>query len=478
MSADASGLGSRENLLEVDGNTMRESGYRVIDMLVERIANLDAGPAWQGATRAEMEARLREDTPRSGAPIDALLDQLTRDVLPFAGRIDHPRFLAFIAGCGTWPGVLGDVIASGYNIFQGTWLASAGPSEIELVLLDWFKEWLGYPGEAAGLLVSGGSVANLTALACAREVRLGGHDARAVIYTSAQTHSSVERAARVVGFARQRIRSLPVDPMHRMDVEALRSAIVEDRRAGLVPFSIVANGGATSTGAIDALDEIATVAREEDLWFHVDAAYGGFAVLTDRGRAWLRGIERADSITLDPHKWLYQPFEVGCLLVRQGTYLRDTFHIMPDYLQDTTVGGGEVNFADRGIQLTRMARALKIWLSLKHFGVDAFRDTIDHCLDLALEAQQYIERSDALELLSPAGLGVVCFRRRVEGGEEASERANTRLVRELLASGTGMISSTRISGVYALRICVLNHRTRWRDVEGVLRWFEKADLTA
>ncbi len=465
-----------ENRLELDGDAMRESGYRVIDMLVDRIANLDAGPAWQGATRAEMEARLREDSPRSGTPIDELLDRLTVDVLPFAGRIDHPRFLAFIAGNGTWPGVLGDLIAGGFNIFQGTWLASAGPSEIELVVLDWFKSWLGYPNEAAGLLVSGGSVANLTALACAREVRLGGHDARAVVYTSEQTHSSVERAARTVGFAGDRIRSLPVDELHRMDVAALRTAIREDRNTGLRPFCIVANGGATSTGAVDPLAAMADIAKEENLWFHVDAAYGGFAVLTERGRGLLNGINRADSITLDPHKWLYQPFEVGCLLVRQGTHLSDTFHIMPDYLQDTATGGGEVNFADRGIQLTRMARALKIWLSLKHFGVDAFREAIDRCLDIALEAQKYIEQSKELELLSPAGLGVVCFRRRVSGDDDSSEKVNAQLVRDLLASGTGMISSTRIRGVYALRVCILNHRTGWQDALTVLRWLEQAPV--
>jgi glutamate/tyrosine decarboxylase-like PLP-dependent enzyme len=175
---------------------------------------------------------------------------------------------------------------------------------------------------------------------------------------------------------------------------------------------------------------------------------------------------------------LYQPFEVGCLLVRKGNQLRDTFHIMPDYLQDTEVGAGGVNFADRGIQLTRMARGLKIWLSLKHFGADAFTATIDRCLDLAVRAQEYVERSDALELLSPAALGIVCFRRRIDGDEAAAEKANAGLIRQLLASGTGMISSTRIGGAYALRVCILNHRTQWPDVEQVLRWLEHADIPA
>jgi glutamate/tyrosine decarboxylase-like PLP-dependent enzyme len=294
-----------------------------------------------------------------------------------------------------------------------------------------------------------------------------------VIYASAQVHSSLQRAAYVIGFSHDRVRSLAVDNLHRLRIDALDAAIQEDRAAGLRPFCVIANGGATSTGAIDPLAQIADVAAAQGLWLHVDGAYGGFAVLTERGRAWLQGIERADSITLDPHKWLYQPFEVGCLLVREGRHLRDTFHIMPDVLQDIAVNGAEVNFADRGIQLTRMARALKVWMSLEAFGVDAFRSTIDRCLDLAVSAQQFVEESDTLELLSPAGLGVVCFRRRVADGTR-SEAINTRLLHDLLASGVGMISSTRINGAYSLRVCILNHRTQWPDVERVLRWLAEA----
>ena len=464
--------------LELDAETMRELGYRVVDLLVDRISSLDETAAWRGASRAQMEERLREPPPERGEELDALLARLARDVLPFAGHHDHPRFFAYIPSSPTWPGILGDFIASGVDTFAGTWLQSAGASALELVVLDWFRQWIGYPGQASGVLVSGGSQANLTAVACARETKAGGRLENAVIYLSNQGHSSVVRAIRVLGFAAEQVRALPVDDAYRLRADALEAAVESDVRAGRQPFLVVANAGATNTGAVDPLAEIAQIAAERDLWLHVDAAYGGFTVLTERGKRWLVGIEQADSVTLDPHKWLYQPYEVGCLLVREGTRLSSAFHIMPEYLQDTAVGGVEVNFADRGIQLTRSSRAFKLWLSLKYFGVDAFREAIDRSLDLALLAEERIRASSELELLSPATLGIVCFRRRPAGLDEEGtlERLNAELDRSLAQSGEGMISSTRVDGRYALRLCVLNHRSRAEDVERVLAWLEAAPV--
>ena len=467
------------NPLELDPDRMRDLGYRVVDLLVDRIAGLDDGRAWQGASRREMEERLREPPPAGGQDFDEILERLAEDVLPFAGHHDHPRFFGYIPSCPTWPGILGDFIASGVNTFEGTWLQSAGASTVELVVLDWFRQWIGYPGQASGILVSGGSQANLTALACARETKPGGRSENAVVYLSNQGHSSVTRALRVLGFGAEQVRALPVDDAYRLRPDALAAAVESDVQAGRQPFLVVANAGATNTGAIDPLAEIAQISAERGLWLHVDAAYGGFAVLTERGRSWLTGIELADSVTLDPHKWLYQPYEAGCLLVREGTRLASAFHIMPDYLQDTAVGGVEVNFADRGIQLTRAVRAFKLWMSLKYFGFDAFRAAIDRSLDLALAAQEQIEQSRELELLSPATLGVVCFRRRPPGVEEEAslERLNAALDRRLAESGEGMISSTRVDGRYALRLCVLNHRSGAEDVERILGWLERAPLS-
>ena len=453
---------------------MRAMGYAVVDRLVERITQLDGEPAWRGATRDQLERALREPPPGDPQDFAILLDRLYADVLSYAARVDHPRFLAFVPGCPTWPGILADFIAAGHNIFQGTWLGSSGPSALELVVLDWFKEWVGYPAEAAGLLSSGGSAANLTALACARAPLSPEDQHRAVVYFSAESHSSVGKAARILGFERELVRAIAPDADQRLPLDRLHSAVAQDRAHGLLPLVVIANAGTTSTGAIDPLPELAHFTRQHDLWLHVDAAYGGFVVLTERGRTWLRGLELADSITLDPHKWLYQPFEAGCLLVRDGDNLERAFHALPDYLQDTAVSGQEVNFGDRGVQLTRSARALKIWLSLQYFGLAAFRAAIDQSLDLTVYAQQRIEQSPAFELLTPAKLGIVCFRRIWEVPEPELEQRNIGLVKRLGESGIGMISSTRALGRYALRVCILNHRTSRADVDRVLSWLESA----
>ncbi len=456
---------------------MRRMGYTVVDLLVQRWATLAEQPPWRTVSRPELEARLREPAPEAAGDFEVALRRLAADALEFAGRIDHPRFVAFIPSSPTWPSVMGDLVASGYNIFQGTWLESAGPSQIELVVLDWFKEWLGYPEGAAGLLLSGASVANLTALVVAREARLGGTGiGDAVLYASDQVHSSVERAARILGFRPDQVRLVPCDDAFRLRLEPLAAAIAEDRAAGRAPFLVVANAGATNTGAIDPLPEVAALCAREHLWLHVDGAYGGFATLTQRGRRWLAGIEHADSIALDPHKWLFQTFEAGCLLVREGTRLHDTFHVMPDYLRDTAVLGREINFADRGIQLTRRARALKIWLSLQTFGAAAFRQAIDRAIDLAAEAGRRIAAAPALELLSPPSLGVVCFRAHPPGVEDEQrlDALNARVLQQLNDTGTAMMSSTRLRGRYALRFCIMNWRTGADDVARILDAVERA----
>jgi glutamate/tyrosine decarboxylase-like PLP-dependent enzyme len=456
---------------DLDRATMRRMGYAVVDLLVQRWATLGEQPPWRAASRAEMEARLREPVPEAGVGaggFDALLHRTADEVLEYAGRIDHPRFVAFIPSSPTWGAVLGDMLTAGYNVFQGTWLESAGPSEIELLVIDWFKGWLGYPGEAGGLLLSGGSAANLTALVVARDSRLGGPDPAGVLYASDQVHSSVDRAARILGFDPGQLRLVPCDDAFRLDPAALEAAIREDAAVGRRPFCVVANAGATSTGAIDPLPAMADICRRHGLWLHADGAYGGFAALTDRGRHWLAGIERADSITLDPHKWLFQTYEAGCLLVRDARVLARSFHVMPDYLRDTAVLGSEVNFADRGLELTRTTRALKIWLSLQLFGAGAFRHAIDGALDLAAGAQRRIEASPRLELLSPAALGIVCFRRRPHALDPDTDALNERILQRLNRNGIAMMSSTRIRGCYALRLCIMNWRTTADDVARIL----------
>jgi aromatic-L-amino-acid/L-tryptophan decarboxylase len=462
--------------LAVDREAMRVLGYRTVDMLVEWLSNTSAPPL-ERASASEMRARLGGPAPETGESYETILEGLERDVLQFMSRGHHPGFFAFIPSNGTWPGALGDFIASGCNVYAGSWMESAGPSQVELEVLGWFKEWIGYPPEAGGLLVSGGSAANMTAIACAREALVGPMSDDLVAYVSDQSHSSVARAARTLGFRPEQVRVLPSDRSFCLDPQTLRAAMDADLSVGRRPLLVSASAGATNTGAVDPLTELAAMCREYGVWLHVDAAYGGFAVLAERGRVRLRGLEHADSVTLDPHKWLYQPFECGCLLVRDGRALRAAFEVSPDYLRDAQSAAGEVNFGDLGLQLTRGARALKLWVSLRYFGVQAFRTAIERSLDLASLAVQRIEASEVLELAAPHSLGIACFRRRFDGavGTKDRDMRHAGLVAALERSGRGFVSTTRLDGELALRMCVLNHTTGPEQVEAVLDFLEQAD---
>ena len=462
--------------LWLDPDTMRSLGYQAVDRLVEHLADPRSHRLITRASREELEARLDEPPPEHGEPFDGLLEQIWRDVVPFASRTEHPGYMAFIPSCQTWIGALGDLISAGANLYAGSWMDGAGPTQVELTVLEWFRSWLGMPATASGVLVSGGSAANITALACARESVIGAMSDRIVAYVGDQAHSSLARAARTLGFRADRVRVLPVGQDLRLSPQELESAIAVDRAQGLQPFFVSAAGGATNTGVVDHLPELADVCRRESVWLHVDGAYGGFAALTDRGRAELAGIELADSVTLDPHKWLYQPFECGAVLVRDADLLRRAFQITPDYLRDSETTSREVNMSDRGLQLTRMSRAIKIWLTVRYFGLGAIRRSIDRCLDLAEHAQRRIERAERLELLHERSLSTVCFRRIVPDRDEvAHTRANAGLIAGLETTGEALVSSTRLHGRFAVRICVVNHTTEQRDVDRVLDFFSTTE---
>jgi aromatic-L-amino-acid/L-tryptophan decarboxylase len=448
---------------------MRWLGYRTVDMLVDRITG-PPGPVVRTADPAELRERLTGPPPETPEPFEAILDGLERDVLPFVARISHPGYLAFIPGEGTWPGALGDLIASALNMDTCWWLGASGPSMLELVVVDWLRTWVGYPEQAAGVLVSGGSAANLTALACAREARIGPMTQGVVVYMSDQTHSSLARATRALGFRPDQVRIIPTDEEARIRPDALRGAIAADGTGGRKPLVLIANGGTTATGAVDPFPELAAVCSEHGIWLHVDGAYGAFACLSERGRRTLAGIEFADSITLDPHKWLYQPVELGALLVRDGELLRRGFEISPDFLSDVESVNQEVNFSDLGLQLTRSCRALKLWISLRYFGVAAFRKAIDTCLDLSLHAERQIAASTELELMSAASLGIVSFRRHPAGVENEVEldRINASLAEQIQAQET---SSCPRLGCEAASSCVsASSTTRPRRRTSIARW--------
>ena len=459
--------------LEMSPEQMMASAQRAAELVIERIQNLPEEPAWRGGSRSELEAIMREEPPEEGRPSHEVIERAAHEILPIAGRVDHPRFFAFVPSSPAWPGVLADFMAAGHNIFQGTWLGASGPSMLEVVVMDWFRSWIGYPETAGGLFTSGGSAASLDGFVAAREA--AGAPMQPSVYMSDQSHTALIRAATIVGVRPESVRMVPTDEHFRLDMNELHSMIVEDKKSGLTPIAICGNAGATNTGAIDPLDEIADYCESEEIWFHVDAAYGGFAILTDRGAGLLKGLERADSIAMDAHKWLFQPFECGCLMVKDIQKLEKAFSVQPEYLQDTQWGRDHPNFGDRGLQLSRSFRALKVWMSVQTFGMAAFRRSIAQGIDLAERAEAYIRESDVLHIANPASLGVVCFRvnsRAAELNNEELEEINKAVQARVIEEGVAMMSSTRLRGLYSLRLCILNHTTTWEDVRFTLAAIE------
>ena len=459
--------------LEMSPEQMMASAQRAAELVIERIQNLPEEPAWRGGSRSELEAIMREEPPEEGRPSHEVIERAAHEILPIAGRVDHPRFFAFVPSSPAWPGVLADFMAAGHNIFQGTWLGASGPSMLEVVVMDWFRSWIGYPETAGGLFTSGGSAASLDGFVASREA--AGAPMQPSVYMSDQSHTALIRAATIVGVRPESVRMVPTDEHFRLDMNELHSMIVEDQKSGLTPIAICGNAGATNTGAIDPLDEIADYCESEEIWFHVDAAYGGFAILTDRGAGLLKGLERADSIAMDAHKWLFQPFECGCLMVKDIQKLEKAFSVQPEYLQDTQWGRDHPNFGDRGLQLSRSFRALKVWMSVQTFGMAAFRRSIAQGIDLAERAEAYIRESDVLHIANPASLGVVCFRvnsRAAELNNEELEEINKAVQARVIEEGVAMMSSTRLRGLYSLRLCILNHTTTWEDVRFTLAAIE------
>lgn len=456
--------------LDLDPQTMRQAGYRVIDYLVERIVNLRKSPLGRELSREETEALLREALPENSMQFEEVFAKFCRDVAPNSIALDHPRFFAFIPSAPSFISVLGDMLTAGTNVFAGTWFEASGPSQVEILVVDWFKQMLGLPAEASGLMVSGGSVANLTALAVARHAMLKDKVDNAVVYLSGQAHTAVDRGLRILGIREEQWRRVPTDGEYRMQPEPLDRLISDDLASGLRPLAVVASAGTTSTGAVDPLTEIARVAHAHSAWFHVDGAYGGFAALTERGRQLLLGIEQADSVVLDPHKWFYCPLEAGCVLVREGRLMRETFRILPDYMRDVAREERDVNFCDYGLQLTRSFRALKVWMAVKTYGASRLRMIIDQCLDLTEYAAQFFAQSSRLEVVTSPSLGMFTFRyvpARLPPGVEREaylNQLNDALTARIMGSRRIMLSSTRLGGRHVLRVCILNHRTRREDV--------------
>jgi len=455
--------------LQLSPDAMRAFGHRVVDIIIDHLETLRDRTVSIQKPRAELDTRIGSFSDAPAAPQDVLA-LVEREVMGAVTAVDHPRFYAFVPGPGSFVGAMADALASGFNVFAGHWLAASGPGAVELQTIDLLRQVCGFPDGAGGLFLSGGSMANLSGLATARAVKLGGPDSSAIVYLSDQAHSSVAKGLRVLGFAASQVRSVAVDDMLRMDTRALERTIETDRREGTKPFCVVASAGTTNTGAVDPLEAIAAICRDNDIWLHVDGAYGAAAALTARGRSALGGLHLADSIALDPHKWLFQPFEIGCLLVRDLRHLRQAFAMHPEdnasYLADVgRMAEREVVFYEHGVQLTRSFRALKLWMSLRVFGLTAFRETIDRGMALAEETEQMLRADQRWDVVTPAQLAVVTFAPRLTNTSMAEANARVeRAVERLTADGYAMVTSTQVRGRTVLRFCLIHPDARLDEV--------------
>ncbi len=439
-----------------------------VAFVVDFIAGLDDAPAVNVDGALEVARELRESPPEDGVGFDAALGEFVRAALS-GFEPAGPGYLAFIPGGGVFASTLADFVAKGVNRFPNLWQTAPAVVQIEANVIRWLADLFVYPPQARGILTTGGSVANLSAIVTARRTKLGEDFLDGTYYVSEQVHASVPKAAAIAGFSPRNVRRVPTDRELRMDVDALSEMVRADRAAGRRPFLVVASAGTTNTGAVDPLVDVASVAHEQELWVHADAAYGGFFQLTDRGRERLRGIELADSITLDPHKGMFLPYGVGSLVVREGERLREAHYAGGDYLQDVSAEGELPNFAEYSPELSRDFRGLRVWLPLKLYGVRTFRELLDEKLDLAEHLYGALAAAPELETPWPPQLTVVPFRLR-----EGDDDANRRFLDRINASKRIFCSSTVLEGRYTIRACILNHRTDRSRIDEAIEIIRKA----
>ena len=424
--------------------------------------------------------------PAKGRPAEEVFEEI-RTVCSSGALVQHPRCFACVPSPVSPYSWMGDLMTNAFDHHAGCWANAPGAGFIERSLIEWMCGLAGYPENCGGIFVSGGSMANLTALTAARDARLAPADReQAVAYLSDQTHSSVIKGLHIIGFRQEQLRILPSDDDFRMDPSALAEAVQQDQKAGKKPFAVVATAGTTNTGSIDPLPEIAAVCRKFRLWMHVDGAYGASLLLSEQGRRLLSGIELSDSISWDAHKWMMQTYGCSVVLVRDQKNLLRSFSSHPEYLSDAGTNGSLPDFWDLGPELTRPARALKLWTTLQIVGTEHFAEMIDHGCRMARFAQEEILKYPGWQIVSPAGQGVVCFRYAPEGmsGEEC-DTLNVRLAKELSDTGYAQILTTQLRGRRVLRMCTPNPETDEEDIRSTiallnrpLRDMEEAETAA
>ena len=452
---------------------MRTLGHQMVDDMMTYLEDIRERPVWQSLP-PEVKASFKSPLPLEPQGAESTYQDFKRNVLPFPLGNIHPRHWAWVNGTGTPGGMLADMLASGMN--SNLHGADHAAIYVEQQVLSWLKEALGYPAEASGLLVTGGSMANLVGLAVARNVKAGWDVKRGglanspplVVYCSAETHNSVLKASEALGLGSEAVRYIETEKNFRINMDSLRTAVATDRKAGRVPICVVGNAGTVNSGAIDDLNALADFCASENLWFHVDGAFGAVAAISPVLRPLVRGMERADSVAFDLHKWMYVPYDIGCVLVRSEESHRATFSAQASYLDKQTRGlaGGPIWFKEYGLELSRCARSLKAWFSLKEHGLRKYQTQVEQNVAQARYLAEMVEDDRRLELVAPAPLNVVCFRFR---GDLKDENILTALNKEILLrlqeSGAAAPSSTTMGGRFAIRVANVNHRSRREDFE-------------
>lgn len=457
---------------------MRALGHQMIDDLFDYWQSIREQKIWRPIPE-EVKDFLNLPIPENGQPAEEVYADFKNYVFPYNKGNVHPRFFAWIQGTGTPMGVLADLLASGMN--PNTTIGEHSAMYVDRQVVNWCKQLMNFPAEASGILVSGGSMANITALTVARnsfgeeKIRQRGlkaASAQLVLYCSVETHSCIQKAAEIIGLGSEAVRKIGVDDQFQMDVLELESQIQDDLNQGLLPFCVVGTSGTVNTGAIDPLEELLAISKKYGLWFHIDGAYGALAKLDPAYSSRLKAIESADSLAFDLHKWLYVPYEVGCTLIRDADKHRDAFAITPNYLLQESRGlsGGLDSINNYGFELSRGFKALKIWMSLKEHGREKYANMIAQNNQQAAYLASLVEGHPDLELMAPVSMSITCFRMIKPGLDESQLKAlNREILLRLQEEGIASPSSTILNGKYTLRIANVNQRTRMEDMDILVR---------